>query len=282
MKQIKENANKLARQKLGMTDKTDIKVTDKDPTLKYVYNPEVRTKSDIKERLRKENFELSKKILSKKHMDEIDRLKFREDEIFDMGYYPGERQTLSKLKEGRRKENVDYNMKVFSKQTIGVHGHELPKFADSEQYKEFWKFREGWVENPNYQSQVELLENQKFWKKNEDLKIKDHTEDIPDIDDFKKEYFPMNKKGEIILKVNGLNHFKNFDPNNPEPIDIDNIKRKHIYRWTTLVNQFCSQKFKNGRYFDSLPVAANTPLDDKAMYSSFNEDGIFKSKFGKE
>lgn len=282
MKQVKLEKDRIAREKLGMTDRTDIKVVDKDPSLTYVYNPDIRTKGDIQERMKKENYELSKKILSRKHMNEIERLKFREDEIFDMAYYAGDRKTYSKLKEERKKNNVDYNMKVFSKQTIGVHGHELPKFAESEQYREYWKYKDDWVENPNFQSQVELLEERKFWKKKEDIKIKDHKEEEPIQDDFKKEFHPVEKKGDIILKVNKLNHFKGFDPDNPEQIDVYNVKRKHIYRWTTLVNQFSSQKFKNGRYFDSLPVAINTPMDEKGMFSSFNEEGIFKSKYGKE
>lgn len=282
MKQIKEEKLRLARESLGMTERTDIKIVDKDPSLKYVYDPEIKTKGDLYERTRKDNFELSKKILSKKHMNEIERLKYREDEIFDMGYYAGERKTYSKIKDERKKENVDYNMKVFSKQTIGVHGHELPKFSESDQYREYWKFKEDWVENPKYQSQVELLEDQKYWKRKEDFKIKDYREEEANIDDFKRVFVPKDKKVDVILKVNKLNHFKNFDPDNPQPIDVDNTKRKHIYRWTTLVNQFSSLKIKNGRYFDNLPTATVTPMDEKGLYSSFNEDGIFKSKFGKE
>jgi hypothetical protein len=279
-KQIKNENERIAREKLGLTEKTDIKDHSKGPTLKYVYDPEHKVKEDLKEKSRKENFELSKKILSKKHMDEVERLNFREDEIFDMGYYDGERKTFNKMKEERRKENVDYNMKIFSRQTIGVHGHELPKFSDSEQYREYWKFKDDWVENPKYRSQVQLLEDHKFYKKQEDLKVKDHTDDVPSEDDFKKVHILQEKKNDIILKVNGLNHYKNFDPNNPEPIDLDNIKRNHIYRWTTLVNQFSNNKFKKGRYFDNLPIFPDTINDDKAMFSSFADDGVFNSEFG--
>jgi len=277
MKQIKNEKERLARDKLGLTDKTDIKVTDKDPSLAYVNDPEIRTKGDLRERLRQENYELSKKILSRKHMDEIERLKFREDEIFDMCYYGGEGKTYKKLKEERKQEMCDYNLKVFSNQTIGVHGHELPKFADSEEYREYWKFKDGWTANPEVQSQTELLENQKYWKKREDIKIKDYLEEEPLIDEFKKVHVPISKKDGVMEKVSNMNIYKNFDPDNPEPIDIENVKRNHIYKWTTLVNQFSSQKFKNGRYFDNLPSANDNTIDDKAMYSSFAEDGLFKA-----
>lgn len=269
IKQIKENNNKIAREKIGLSEKSDIKVTDKDPGLNYVYDPECKTKSDIKERMKKENFELSKKILSRKHMTDVERLNYREDEIFDMAYYHGERKTLNKLKEERKKEMCEYNMKVFSNQTIGVHGHELPKFSESE-FKEFWKYNEGWVENPEYQSRVEMLENKKYWKKNEDLLIKDFKEEIPDPDEFKKTHIPIEKNSDLIIKVNNLNHFKNFDPDNPQPIDIENVKRNHIYKWTTLVNQFSKQNFKNGRYFDNLPVD-NTEKNNNVKENAENK-----------
>lgn len=282
IRQIKEEQLIKARAEANLLkERTEIKIVEKDPTLKYVDNPEVKTKADLKERLRKENFELSKKILSSKHTDEIERLRIREDEIFDMGYYAGERKTYSKVKEQKRKENVDYHMKTFSRQTIGVHGHELPKFSENDTYREYWKFREDWVENPKCISQVELLENQKFWKKKEELKLIDHAE-IPEEINVKKDHIPIKKKDEILIKVNKLNHFKQFDPDHPVPIDIDNVKRKHIYRWTTLVNQFSNQKFKKGRYFDNLPVLQDLPSDEKALYSSFNEKGIFESKYGTE
>ena len=281
IKQIKENNRKLARENAGLEKEiTDIKITNQDPSLAYVYNPEHKTISDLKERMRKENQDLSKKILSKKHIDEIERLRLREEEIFELGYYTGERLTHTKIKEQRRKENVDYNMKIFSNQTIGVHGQELPKFADAEEYKEFWKYKDDWIENPKYNSQVKLLEEQKFWKKPEELKINDHNDKIPE--EKSKEHIPKNKTKELILKINKINHFKGFDPDNPQPIDIDTVKRKHIYRWTTLVNQFSYQKFKNGRFFDNLPTIPEHQTDSKAVFSSFNENGLYSSQYGSE
>ena len=111
---------------------------------------------------------------------------------------------------GKILEMCEYNMKVFSNQTIGVHGHELPKFSESE-FKEFWKYNEGWVENPEYQSRVEMLENKKYWKKNEDLLIKDFKEEIPDPDEFKKTHIPIEKNSDLIIKVNNLNHFFSYN-----------------------------------------------------------------------
>ena len=282
MNQIKNEKNRLARLDHGLNELTsDIKDVYHDPGLNYMYNPDNKIKEDLKNKARKENQELSKLILARNHINEIERLNMREDEIFDMGYFVDNRKTYSKIKEGKRKENVDYNMKTFSKQTIGVHGHELPKFSEDEQYKEFWKFREGWIEHPKYMSQAEFLEHQKFWKKAEELKINEHKE-VCDLNDFKKVYITKEKKDGFITKINKLNHFKGFDPDNPVPIDIDEVKRNHIYRWTTLVNQFSNQKFKKGRYFDNLPSMKDSIEDDKGLFSSFAENGIFESKYGKE
>ena len=53
---------------------------------------------------------------------------------------------------------MEYNTKNFSEQPIGVHGHELPKFSESETLCEFWKHKDGYVENPKNISQREYLE----------------------------------------------------------------------------------------------------------------------------
>jgi hypothetical protein len=80
--------------------------------------------------------------------------------------------------------------------------------------------------------------------------------------------------------VNNLNHFKNkgFDPDNPKPIDIEDAHKKHIYKWTTLVNQFAPQKFKQGRFFDALQNASQSN-DQGNMYNDLN--GVFESAYMK-
>lgn len=82
--------------------------------------------------------------------------------------------------------------------------------------------------------------------------------------------------------MNNLNHYKDFDPNNPKPIDLENPPKNHIYkyykpnvRWTTLVHQFAPSKFNKGRYFDSLPKEAPRQSDLVPLFSSFAGDGVF-------
>ena len=269
MQQIKNKFHRQMRKKNGLSEvETDTK-NIKAPSLEYVYNPKHRTLSDIKEDFHNENFELSKKLNSIKHKSDIERLDERENEIFKNLYKSEEGMTFNKIKEKRRKETNEYNMKTFANQPIGVHGHELPKFSENENTKEFWKFKDGYCENPPYQSQVEFLENQKFWKKNEELLINDHKDMDVWVDPYNRVYVPYveanKQEKELITNINEVNFYKDFDPKFVKPIEYDKNK-KHIYRWTTLVSKFQPEKFKGKRYFDAL----KSSLDDNEPEQNFN------------
>ena len=113
---------------------------------------------------------------------------------------------------------------------IGVHGHELPKFADHEAYLEYWRHKENFVENPDINSHALFKEKIKYWKRPEEMLLADHIPSLTKPDPFKKIHKAKEKKSDLIIKVNNLNHFKDFDPNNPKPIDLDNPPRNHIYK----------------------------------------------------
>lgn len=233
MKQIKKENHEIAREKIGLLkDEKDIKITDKDPGLNYVHNPEFKTLKDIKEKFKQENMEQYNILANRHYLNDIERLNLREDEIIADGYFTDDRKTLRKVKEQRRKDTVEYNMKTFSKQTIGVHGHELPKFSENEEMVQYWKNKEGYIEEPDVNSHILLKEKIKYWKKPEELLLSDHIPSVSKPDPFKKVHKPKEKKDDLIIKVNNLNHFKDFDPNNPKPIDLDNPPRNHIYRYT--------------------------------------------------
>ena len=273
MQQIKNKFHREMRKNAGLSEiETDIK-NIKAPTLEYVYNPKHKTLSDINEDFHKENLEISKKLNNQKHKSDIERLNERENEIFKNLYKSEEGMTFNKIKEKRRKETNDYNMKTFANQPIGVHGHELPKFSENEDTKEFWKFRDGYCENPPFQSQVEFLENQKFWKKNEELLINDHKDFDVWVDPYKRVYVPYTasskKEKELITNINEVNFYKDFDPKYVKPIDYDRNK-KHIYRWTTLVSKFQPDKFKGHRYFDALKSEFDD--DEQEHYQLFGKD----------
>jgi len=277
--QIKAENHRIAREKIGLFSKeNDIKIVDKDPSLKYIDNPEHKTKKDIDKLRSKENFEQFNILMNRRHLNDVERLNLREDEIIADGYFTDDRKTKTKLKAKNKKETIEYNMNTFSKQTIGVHGHELPKFSENQEYKEYWKLKDDYVENPNLNSHLLYKEKIKYWKRPEELLLKDHI-DTGYQEVLKKEHVAKEKKDGLIIKVNNLNHFKEFDPKNPKQIDLDNPPRNHIYRWTTRVNQFAPSKFK-GRYFDSLPKEIERPSDkNQYLFSSFGNKGVFSPPY---
>jgi len=208
----------------------ELRTQHKIPTLDYVYDPKHKSAKDIKEALFRENQEMIEKNKKLDYKDEIQRLNAREDEIFAQLYTNEQRYTLNTLKEKRRKENLDYNLKTFSKQTIGVHGHELPKFSENEDFKEFWKYNEGYVENPEINSNIKLKEGNKYWKKQEELLLNEHQDVILEPIDKDRKRVYKKEKEDLIIKINKLNHFKDYDPDNPKPIDMEEEHRKHIYK----------------------------------------------------
>ncbi len=112
---------------------------------------------------------------------------------------------------------------------MGVHGHELPKFSENEENKEFWKNRDDFVDNPKINSLTELGETIKYWKKPEDLLLNDHRDYIQEPG--KKIEKPQKLKDEdLIIKVNNINIFTNYDPNRPREIIPGQQHKKHKER----------------------------------------------------
>ena len=273
MTQIRADKIKEQREKCGLDPITsdNRNNTKNPPSLEYIYNPKHKTKREIDVDRHKENYSESKKLAQKKHKSDIERLNEREDEIFANLYSTEERKTYTKIKEKHRKEANDYNIKTFSKQTLGVHGHDLPQFSKNEKLKYFWKNKEDYCETPKFQSQREYLESFKYYKPpGEDLYLNEHRAESPKwIDPFKKEYYPLEKKHEkkLITNLNEINIFKNFDPSIVKELEY-NPKQKHIVRWTSIVNQFAPNKFKKGRFFDSLPEQKEEKNEDRDLFAN--------------
>ena len=248
--EIKDKLHRDARIKAGLSEKeSDIKITDKDPTLAYIYSPKHKVKGDIRKDLLQESKDISNILTSRKHLIDTERLKIREDEIFDKLYHKEDGFTYTKLKEQRRLKQNEYNLKTFADHPKGVHGHELPKFSANENTKEFWKFQDGYVENPKHKSQFEYLQEIKYWKKPEELLLSEHREYEPE--KIKRNFTMPNKKDEIMPNINQINFYEGFDPYYVKPIEYK-IKSDHNYRWSSLVSKFSSGKFKTGRLFDAL------------------------------
>jgi hypothetical protein len=99
--------------------------------------------------------------------------------------------TISQINEERKKQMIENMTQKFGQVTVGIHGQELPKFSDSEQTKEFWRFSKTFTHDSNSKSAVEMKENSKWWAKNDDMRLADVKEAHGPTDPFKTGY---NKK----------------------------------------------------------------------------------------
>lgn len=79
----------------------------------------------------------------------MQRLQMRESCIERQGFKT-DRKTLTKVVQARKEKNIQENMEKFSKQTLGIHGHELPKY--SKQLSKWWQKRKNYKETPHYGS----------------------------------------------------------------------------------------------------------------------------------
>ncbi|MCQ2819896.1 MAG: hypothetical protein MJ252_21740 [archaeon] len=281
--ELKNAKHMNARLNCGLTEKEqDIKDIFHDPSLAYIYDPKHKTKGDLDKEKQRENLEQHKKLSNINHKGEVERLNEREDEIFYKMFRETDGKTYSQIKEKMRKEAIEYNTQKFSKNHIGVHGHELPKFSENKTCGEFWKNDPNYNPNPKYQSQVEYKESIKYWKPEEELYLNEHRDELPQTKDpFKKEYHPIEaKKENLIINVSKINHFKNFDPNVVAEFDPNKNKVKHIYRWTTLVNQFAPNKFSKGRFFDNIQKEAEEA--ERMRENLQNNDDKFNEKYNGE
>ena len=96
MDQIKLENQRLARLQCGLSeDITDLKSYN-EPSLAYIYDPPFRTKSDLREKLHKENLEQQRILNSRVHKDEVARLYEREDEVFALLHSYQDRFSLTK------------------------------------------------------------------------------------------------------------------------------------------------------------------------------------------
>ena len=89
------------------------------------------------------------------------------------------------IKEKRTQELIDDMTMKFGDQVLGVHGQELPKFADNEKDQYYWKMQRGYNASPEIQSQNRLQQTQKIWAADDKVKLSDAIEGPAPIDPFK-------------------------------------------------------------------------------------------------
>ena len=98
------------------------------------------------------------------------------------------------------------NTAKFGNVTIGIHGGELPKFAEVQTSKEWWNMQHTKKEAPAIQSRLLLQQSQKFWAKNDLNLLADTLPVPPPQDPFKETHVPKQGFKEVPAKINDVVH----------------------------------------------------------------------------
>ena len=95
------------------------------------------------------------------HADSYARMNAREDCALRMlAVMPTSKMTRQQLDKNRRAEMVADNTSKFGNVTVGIHGQELPKFAEMNGSKEWWRHQHNKKEDPKIQSRLLLKQTQ--------------------------------------------------------------------------------------------------------------------------
>ncbi len=182
----------------------------------------------------------------------------------------GDRKTHRQVAEQRRKDMVDYNMRTFGNISIGIHGKELPKFAKTQDLKEYWKLANTYRENPGRTSGVELRQTQKYWAQPDQMLLSDVRTDPAPPDPFKMTHVPRTAKKDIAEKVNNIN---NFGTEPVESVSEAMASTMHA-RWTEVVHYFAK---KRGAYEeDPSQRQSLVRYEQLPLPSSFSANGVFQ------
>jgi len=108
---------------------------------------------------------------------------------------------MAEVEHRRRKELIKDMLSKFGNVTVGIHGQELPKFAETEESKYWWKMA-NMKGTPSVNSRLKLKQNIKYWSKDDAVLLSDVNSEPAPIDDFKREHYPKQKKIDIPEKPN--------------------------------------------------------------------------------
>lgn len=163
-------------------------------------------------------------------------------------------------KERTEKENK-YNEDNFKLKILGIHGGDLPQFHRTN--KEWWKLRDGYVENAANNSHHQIVQDNKIWSKN----------DLMLLADFSSEEAPKDPHKVFVKSVKRKDKYSE-KPNHQKRIKINKNTRSgpsNAMRWS---EQEGRRRYK-GRLFDKIKKAVVSMADDEPLYSSFNKGGVF-------
>jgi hypothetical protein len=161
---------------------------------------------------------------------------------------------------------MDHLTKLYGKSAVGIHGHELPKFADSAEKAQYWKLHHGFNESPEIKSQRDLQRSTKYWAQPDQIYINDVQDSPPVPAILKKDYYPQKYKRDVVEKVN---HVNTITSEEKEKI----LSNKMQGSWA--MKEADIRKWRST--FDDDPHQRPSYVRDlnKPMYSSFTADRTF-------
>jgi hypothetical protein len=176
----------------------------------------------------------------------------------------------------RKKAMIESNMKTFGNVSIGIHGKELPKFADHPALHQYWKAGNStYIAEPGVKSRVELTQTRKYWAKPDAIYLSDVNGETAPPDPFKTTHVALAKKPDVCPKVNEVNLFTQ-EPEDPAC----SFLPKRQARWTSTVQ----------RYAADSPTVLAQPTDKRVsavkkeqqpLYSSFSPNEEFVDPISK-
>ena len=139
--------------------------------------------------------------------------------------------TYKKIVEERKKKEVEYNMNTFGNVSIGIHGKELPKFSENKTGQKWWTMKPDYHQKPNFQSRLEMKQDQKFWAQNDPVLMSDVVEDPAPVDPLKKEFVPKVIKADVPEKINLIPFYgEEEDPLNVDLKPIGSIGARYLFK----------------------------------------------------
>lgn len=119
-------------------------VVSPDVSVVYKENPRVKTKTEL-EFMRKQQGMIENELTRNFHCKTLSQRVEQRENFIRIPSGPV-KLTRNASRAEKRAENIEEFEKKFIKRPVGVHGEELPKF--SEHLKDYWKLKEGYIENP--------------------------------------------------------------------------------------------------------------------------------------
>ncbi|CAG9328894.1 unnamed protein product [Blepharisma stoltei] len=163
----KEFERSLARSYVGLYKEKDT------PRVEFGYqnDPKYRTCSQMKERRKEEMVDVLNKTANYGYVGENERLRMREQEFLG-GLLDGEDPKL-KFLEKKKNDTAELGNK-FSKTVFGVHGCELPKYAENS--REYWKIGKDFSDaNSELEKTIQSFrENYKKIEKSQEIAVDPH------------------------------------------------------------------------------------------------------------